>query len=235
MSDINFHKPYEGKKNNRYTYNIQLLYNYQSMVQKITKELRKILRENTFIENYINRMTDSANVRSANLMKIIENIEKPNNDITTYVSNLCKARKIYLDEISSLEQYINTLPVPQNNNNGNNNENNQENHIYFQELKPKQKKRLANMQKIEDSRTKKGIKRTNSKLNREANLGRSTIRRNINRMQKEQKSKYLYEKGKQAYIDSQKQMNKNMGIEMPNSYYENLYYPPFNDLNVNDN
>jgi len=232
MSDINFHKPYEGRKNNKYTYNIQLLYKYQSMVQKITKELRKTLRENpkytnknnTFIENYINKMTDSANVRSANLMKIIENIENSNND-TTYVSNLCKARKIYLDEIPILEQYINTLPVPQNNfENINQVPNNYPN---FQVSKPEQKERLANMQKIEDSRKQKGIERENSKLFREANLGRSTIRRNINQMQKEQKNKNLYEQEKQAYLDFLKEENINKGIIKPNSYYKAQYYPPF--------
>ena len=38
MEDINFHKPYEGRKDNKYTYNIQVLYRYQSLLQKITKE-----------------------------------------------------------------------------------------------------------------------------------------------------------------------------------------------------
>jgi len=230
MQDINFHKPYEGRKDNRYTYNIQVLYRYQSLLQEITKELHKILKENpeyrnknnTFIKNYINKITDSANVRGANLMKIIENIEKPKN-ITTYVSNLCKVRKIYLEEISILEQYINTLDLPQNNNN----ENNNENYPNFQVSKPKQKERLANMQKIKDSRTQKGIERENSKSLREANLGRSTIRRDINQMQKEIKNEFSYVQDRRAYIESLKNQNRSMGIKMPNSYYESEYFPSY--------
>ena len=41
MADINFHKPYKGKVGNDYTYKIQELYRYQSIVQKITKKLRE--------------------------------------------------------------------------------------------------------------------------------------------------------------------------------------------------
>jgi len=45
MSDINFHKPYQGREDNRYTYKIQKLYEYQYLLQEITKELHKILKQ----------------------------------------------------------------------------------------------------------------------------------------------------------------------------------------------
>ncbi len=43
MSDINFHQPYQGREN--YTFTIQKLYKYQYLLQEITKELQKILKQ----------------------------------------------------------------------------------------------------------------------------------------------------------------------------------------------
>ena len=45
MLDINFHKPYRGREDNRYTFKIQKLYEYQYLLQEITKELQKILKQ----------------------------------------------------------------------------------------------------------------------------------------------------------------------------------------------
>lgn len=41
MADINFHKPYRGIDDNRYTFKIQKLYIYQHMLQEITKRMSK--------------------------------------------------------------------------------------------------------------------------------------------------------------------------------------------------
>ena len=45
MSDFNFHQPYKGRENNKYTFLIQKLYNYQYTLQEITKELQKNLKQ----------------------------------------------------------------------------------------------------------------------------------------------------------------------------------------------
>ena len=45
MSDINFHKPYKGKVGNDYTFRIQELYGYYHLLQEITKELHKIIKQ----------------------------------------------------------------------------------------------------------------------------------------------------------------------------------------------
>jgi len=45
MTDINFHQPYQGREDNRYTYKIQKLYEYSYLLQEITKELHKILKQ----------------------------------------------------------------------------------------------------------------------------------------------------------------------------------------------
>ena len=45
MTDINFHQPYQGREDNRYTFKIQKLYEYQYLLQEITKELQKMLKQ----------------------------------------------------------------------------------------------------------------------------------------------------------------------------------------------
>lgn len=186
MADINFHKPYKGK--NDYTYRIQELYKYQNLLKTITKELHKILKQdpeyknknNTIIKNDINEITNMVYVKNPNFMKILENIQKRDSKSKTYLPNLYKARKILLERIPILEKYINTLPVPQNNNETNNQEPN--NYPYFPKSKPKQKERITYI-------SEKDGKKAKSKLLRERNLGRSTFLNNNKQMKEEKKEK----------------------------------------------
>ena len=126
-------------------------------------------------------------------------------------------------EISILEQYINTLDLPQNNNNVNN----QENYPYLPKSKPKQKEKLPNIKKIESNREQTRIERANSKLFRKGNLDRSTFESNSRQMQEEINLQVLQKQDRRAYIEYLKEKNKSMGIKMPNAYYESQYFPNY--------
>jgi len=118
MSSINIHQPYKGRENNRYTYKIQKLYETQYLLQEITKELYKIIKQtpeyrnknNANINLYINEITNS------------QHISKKYFGLVLYKFYESKAKSEPLDIINliflrkTLQRSIERLPVPQNNN-----------------------------------------------------------------------------------------------------------------------
>jgi hypothetical protein len=77
MSDINFHKPYRGR--DTYIFRIQKLYKYQHLLQEITKELQKILKQKPEYKNKnkaninleINKLTTNVSFNPKDSNKIL--------------------------------------------------------------------------------------------------------------------------------------------------------------------
>ena len=134
MSDINFHKPYKGRENNKYTFLIQKLYNYQYTLQEITKELQKILKQMPEHKNKnkvninleINKITNSINIKKHQYGSILQKFQqkKARGEPLLNIEDLFKVRKIILEHIKVLEEYISQITVPQNNRFSNNLEEN---------------------------------------------------------------------------------------------------------------
>jgi hypothetical protein len=82
MSDINFHKPYKGREDNKYTFLIQKLYNYQYTLQEITKELQKNLKQ---MPEYKNKNKANINLEINKLTTNVSFNPKDSNKIL----NLC--------------------------------------------------------------------------------------------------------------------------------------------------
>ena len=145
MSDFNFHQPYLGREDNKYTFFIQKLYKYQYLLQEITKELQKILKQMPEYKNKnkaninleINKLTTNVSFNPKDSNKILKSvIEKKAKTENIYLFNLVAARKILLP---ILEYYIESLPVPQNSNEEESNNGEQNFFEPFAKLKPKPK------------------------------------------------------------------------------------------------
>jgi hypothetical protein len=183
MSDINFHQPYLGREDNKYTFLIQKLYNYQYTLQEITKELQKNLKQMPEYKNKnkaninleINKLTTNVSFNPKDSNKILKNVtEKKAKTENIYLFNLVAARKILLERIPILESYIESLPVPQN---SNDEESNNDEQNYFKSLaksKPKLKttKNMTEKEKIKAQR--KGAEKLLSKKYKETNLVKNT-------------------------------------------------------------
>ena len=148
MSDFNFHQPYRGRKDNRYTFFIQKLYKYQHLLQEITKELQKILKQMPEYKNKnkaninleINKLTTNVSFNPKDSNKILKSvIEKKAKTENIYLFNLVAARKILLP---ILESYIESVPVPQNSNEEESNNGEPNFFEPFAKLKPKLKPKL---------------------------------------------------------------------------------------------
>jgi hypothetical protein len=196
MSDINFHKPYRGREDNRYTFKIQKLYKYQYLLQEITKELQEILKQKPEYKNKaninleINKLTthvsfDRNPVTESNILKSV--IQKKNKAKieNIYLFNLVAARKILLERIPILESNIESLPVPQNSNDGYSNNEEPNYNKPLAKLKPKLKtnKKMTEKEKLKMIR--KRAEKSPFKLLKNRNLGSSTFQSNSMQMQEE--------------------------------------------------
>lgn len=156
MDGIIFHKPYQGKVGNDYTYKIQELFRYYYLLQEITKELHEIIKQkpehesiknnNQKINLEINKLTKNVSYNESESNKILQNVKnkKKSKFLDTHLFNLVCARKILLKRIPFLRRYIKTLPVPQNNfENDNQGPNNNQNYSNPEVSKPKQTEKFT--------------------------------------------------------------------------------------------
>ena len=185
MSDFNFHQPYRGR--DTYIFRIQELYKYQNLLQEITKELHKILKQMPEYKNKnkaninleINKLTTNASFNPKDSNKILKNVtEKKVKTEKIYLFNLVAARKILLERIPILESYIESLPVPQNSNDEESNNDEQNYFKSFAKLKPKLKttKNMTEKEKIKAQS--KEAEKLLSKKYRKANLVNNTYLEN---------------------------------------------------------
>jgi len=224
MSDINFHKPYKGK--NDYTYKIQELYGYYYLLKEITKELHEIIKQNPEyikiknnnqkINLEINKLNKSVSYNQKDSNKILQKVIDKNKPKTLniHLFNLFCARNILLKRIPILEQYINTLPVSQNNfENINQGPNNYPN---FQVSKPKQKERFT-------TSSEKDGKKAQSKLLRGMNLGHSTFQNSKRQMQEEQNLEaYKAQQAEEEYRYLREQHEKQEKKWRGYDYYQDI-------------
>ena len=181
MSDINFHKPYKGRENNKYTFLIQKLYNYQYTLQEITKELQKILKQMPEYKNKnkaninleINKITNSINIKKHQYGSILQKFQqkKARGEPLLNIEDLFKVRKIILEHIKILEEYISQITVPQNNRFSNNLEEN------YNEPLTKSKPKSETKYMTENEKIKaqsKEAEKLLSKKYRKANLVKNT-------------------------------------------------------------
>jgi len=190
MSDINFHQPYYGREDNRYTFFIQKLYKYQYLLQEITKELQKILKQMPEYKNKnkaninleINKLTTNVSFNPRDSNKILKSvIEKKAKTENIYLFNLVAARKILLPIIDFFE----SLPVPQNSNEEESNNGEPNFFEPFAKLKPKPKPKLKPKSETKYMTENEKIKAQSkeaekllSKKNRKANLVNNTYLEN---------------------------------------------------------
>ena len=245
MSDINFHIPYQGREDNRYTFEIQKLYEYQYLLQEITKELHKILKKmpeyrninNATINLEINEITnhfsfDRNLVTESNILKsVIQKKNKAKNE-NIYLFNLVAARKILLERIPILESNIKSLPVPQNSNDGYSNNEEPNYNKPLAKLKPKLKtnKKMTEKEKLKMIR--KGAEKLLSKKYRETNLVKNTYLRNKaenNNFLDKQREEEYDERMLQQYLINEYGQNNNsnrMGWNTQNNHNNQNYYRP---------
>jgi hypothetical protein len=188
MSDINFHQPYQGR--DTYIFRIQELYKYQHLLQEITKELQKILKQMPEYKNKnkaninleINKLTANVSFNPKNSNKILKNVtEKKAKTEKIYLFNLVAARKILLERIPILESYIESFPVPQNSNEEESNNGEPNFFEPFAKLKPKLKPKSETKYMTENEKIKaqsKEAEKLLSKKNRKANLVNNTYLEN---------------------------------------------------------
>jgi hypothetical protein len=126
MSDINFHKPYRGREDNRYTFKIQKLYEYQYLLQEITKKLQKILKQKpeyknknkATINSEINEITNTYYENKKDFSFILHKFyEMKAKGEPLDIDKLFSLRFVLIKLIETLQRSIGRLPVPQNNNN----------------------------------------------------------------------------------------------------------------------
>jgi hypothetical protein len=126
MSDINFHKPYRGREDNRYTFKIQKLYEYQYLLQEITKELQKILKKmpkyknknKATINSEINEITNTYYENKKDFSFILYKFyEMKAKSEPLDIDKLFSLRFVLIKLIETIQRSIGRLPVPQNNNN----------------------------------------------------------------------------------------------------------------------
>ena len=185
MSDINFHKPYKGREDNRYTFKIQKLYEYQYTLQEITKELHKILkkmpeyrnRNNATINLEINEITNQYDIKKKDFILILGKFyEKKEKGETYNIEELFSVRKVLINLIETLQRDIERLPVPQNNNRLSNNLEENYNELLTKSKPKSETKYMTENEKIKVQS--KEAEKLLSKKYRKANLANNTYLEN---------------------------------------------------------
>jgi hypothetical protein len=206
MSDINFHKPYKGREDNRYTFKIQKLYEYQYTLQEITKELHKILkkmpeyrnRNNATINLEINEITNQYDIKKKDFILILGKFyEKKEKGETYNIEELFSVRKVLINLIETLQRDIERLPVPQNNNRLSNNLEENYNEPLNRLSNNLEENNMTKKEKLKMIR--KEAEKLSSKLLKNKNLGRSTFQSNMQQMKQEDKEAKEAELLKQYY------------------------------------
>ena len=125
MTDINFHQPYQGREDNRYTFKIQKLYEYQYLLQEITKELQKMLKQMPEYKNKnkatinleINEITNTYYENKKDFSFILHKFyEMKAKSEPLDIDKLFSLRFVLIKSIETLQRSIERLPVRQNNN-----------------------------------------------------------------------------------------------------------------------
>jgi hypothetical protein len=179
MSDINFHQVYKGREDNRYTYKIQKLYEYQYLLQEITKKIHQFLkqmpsyknRNNGNINSEINEITNQYDIKKKDFdFILIKFYEMRAKSEPLDLDKLFSVRNVLIKRIETLQRSIERLPVPQNNNIFSNLENNQSLTL----LKPKSKSETEKMTEKEKLKMqRKRAEKFESKRFRSNNLRRT--------------------------------------------------------------
>ena len=179
MSDINFHQVYKGREDNRYTYKIQKLYEYQYILQEITKKIHQFLkqmpsyknRNNGNINSEINEITNQYYIKKKDFdFVLIKFYEMRAKGEPLDIGKLIEVRYVLIKRIETLQRSIERLPVPQNNNIFSNLENNQSLAL----LKPKSKSETGKMTEKEKLKMqRKRAEKFESKRFRSNNLRRT--------------------------------------------------------------